>query len=249
MTLTFENCRRRWNQAEDVRDWSAWTVPLARAYEQAMVVDAAFGTVVDHLEALGLLDDTLIILNADHGDAIAAHGNMFNKDSLMIEETMRVPMVVRWPGMASNGARSDALVSNMDLPATVMDAADVETWDMDGKSLRPTLEDVGAPLRDDLLCQHHGAFRVEMFQRMLLHGDFKYVAHLNDYDELYDLNEDPYELRNLAGDDRHAAVLVEMRSRLVRRMQDIQDNSADALALIREILAGVRMTATDLSRT
>jgi arylsulfatase A-like enzyme len=235
MPLTFENCRRRWNRGEDIRDWSEWKTPLARAYEQAMVVDAAFGTVVDHLEALGLLDNTLIIMNADHGDAIAAHGTMFNKDSLMIEETMRVPMVVRWPGMASNGARCDALVTNLDLPATVVDAAGVETWEMDGQSLRPALEDVETPLRDDLLCQHHGAFRIEMFQRMLRHEDLKYVAHLNDFDELYDLGDDPFEINNLARNPEHRAALQDMRTRLIDLMQSLQDDSPDSRALIAEI--------------
>ena len=106
---------------------------------------------------------------------------------------------------------------------------------MDGQSLRPALEDVESPLRDDLLCQHHGAFRIEMFQRMLRHEDLKYVAHLNDFDELYDLGDDPFEINNLARNPEHRAALQDMRTRLIDRMQSLQDDSPDSRALIAEI--------------
>ena len=235
LPLTFEDCRRRWRRGDDVRDWSYWSVPLARAYEQAMVVDAAFATVVAMLEAEGILEDTLIVMNADHGDLIASHGNLFNKDSLMVEETMRVPMVVRWPGAAANGTSSDALVSNMDLTATVLDAAGASMGDIDSVSLRPILDGSRRGLRDELVCQHHGAFKIEFFQRLLRHGSLKYVAHLNDYDELYDLEADPYELNNLAHDPDSGPVLGEMRTRLIVAMDRLGDDSPDSTELIRQL--------------
>ena len=81
------------------------------------------------------------------------------------------------------------------------------------------------------MCQHHGHLGELHFQRMLRWGDYKYVAHLRDTDELYDLKADPYELTNRIDDPAMADVLAEMRRRLARRMVEHDDNAPFAQGL------------------
>lgn len=235
LPLTYESCRRRWNRGPDVRDWSKWQVLMARCYEQAMLVDAAFGLVLDTLEQRGLLDDSLVIMNADHGDLTGTHGNMFNKDSLMVEEVLRIPLAIRPPAGTVGGTQTDALVSNLDLPATVLDAAQLSTAAMDGASLLPLALGQTVPWRTQLMCEHHGGFRLEHVQRCLISERYKYVAHLEDYDELYDLVDDPYEMHNLFRDPAARDQLSAARRDLAEIMRRTQDNSESATQLLAQL--------------
>ena len=192
MHRSFRDSRHR---AATIHTWDEWRHVVARSYEHAVQVDTAFAGILDALEALGLADNTLVCYTADHGDAIASHGGVFDKDSLMVEETGRIPLAVRWPRAARSGASSDALVTHMDIVPTILEAAGVtEPPPMDGRSLLPLVRSgVQDPMwREDLLCQHHGHGH-PCFQRMLRHGSYKYVAHLDDRDELYDLARDPWD--------------------------------------------------------
>ncbi len=235
LPLTYESCRRRWTSEAEPRPWAFWQPALARCYEQVMLVDAAFGDVLDTLDEMGLAEDTLVIMTADHGDLIASHGDLFNKDCLMVEETTRIPMALRWPKGIAAGSTSQALVSNLDLVPTVLAAAGADQQNLDGQSLLDLARDPHQPGRDSLMCEHHGGFRLEHFQRMLRWQNYKYVAHLDDYDELYDLSEDPYELNNLVWDPGHGDVLHEVRGHLLNQMRSYQDNARDARRLIAEI--------------
>jgi arylsulfatase A-like enzyme len=218
------------------REWKDWPPVLARCYEQAHLVDAAMGRVLDALDGLGLAENTLVLYTADHGDMIAAQGGMFDKGYLMVEETERIPLAVRWPGRVPAGAVSDALVTNMDLVPTALEAAGAEVPSpMDGRSvLRLVQSPKETDWPDDVMCTHHG-HGTPCFQRMLRWGKHKYVAHLADVDELYDLEADSYELANRIDDPAMKDVLAEMRSRLLGWMDRHEDTEPDALKLREEM--------------
>ena len=225
------------HQRATVHTWDQWQPIVARCYEHATQVDAALGRVVEALDRLGLADDTLVVYTADHGDAIASHGGVFDKDSLMVEETERIPLAVRWPGRVPPGVVTDRLVTHMDLVPTVLEAAGADVPSpMDGRSLlRLVQRPATASWPDDLLCQHHGHGH-PCFQRMVRQGPWKYVAHLDDLDELYNLERDPFELRNLVADPALADVLRTLRDRLARLMSACDDNAPDALRLLHDRL-------------
>ena len=214
--------------------WDEWRPVVARSYEHVTQVDAALGIVLDALESLGL-DDTLVFYTADHGDAIGSQGGMFDKDSLMVEETERIPLAVRWPGQVAPGGSRGHLVTHMDLVPTLLEAAGAAPEPMDGRSLLSILADPDAAWRDDLLCEHHGHGH-PCFQRMLRHGPWKYVAHLDDTDELYDLSRDPCEGTNLAEDPSHRGVLADMQHRLAAQMTAFDDGGDDAARLQEKFL-------------
>jgi arylsulfatase A-like enzyme len=217
--------------------WRQWQPILARCHEHATQVDAAIGQVVDALERLGLMENTLVIYTADHGGILASNGGLVDKGWLMVEETLRIPMAVRWPGQVPAGLVTDALVTNMDLVPTVLEAAQADSPSpMDGTSLLGLLrQPAEVDWREDIMLEHHGHYREVHFQRQLRCGRYKYVAHLNDRDELYDLSQDPYELVNLAGLSRMQGVLTEMRERLHRQMAFHDDDSPWAQQLESQI--------------
>ncbi len=225
-----------WDKGERTRNWTWWQTGLARCFEQAMIVDHALGRVVEALDRLGLGKDTLVIYTADHGDLIASHGGKMNKDTLMLEECERVPMALRWPARFAGGHVTRALVNNIDPAATALDAAGIaRPADFDCESMLPLCENPEAPGRDALMCEEHGQSKIEYIQRMVRWKHYKYVAHLDDIDELYDLAADPYEHRNLVAEPGCASALREVRDVTLALMARHEDNSPDASRLKQQL--------------
>ena len=201
-------------------DWSTWQEILARCYAQGYQTDAAIGTVLDTLDELSLAENTIVIWLADHGDAVASHGGLWDKSSTFIEEVARVPMAIRWPAAIEAGQQTDQLVSNMDATATMLDAAGIDRPGyMHSRSVLPLCQSPDdADWSDELICEHLG--HSYLFpQRMILHDRYKYVFSLHDMSELYDLQEDPFEMKNLVHDPQFADVIVNMRGRLIQHLE------------------------------
>ena len=201
-------------------DWSTWQKVLARCYGQGLQADAAVGQVLGRLESLGLADNSVVIWVADHGDAVASHGKLWDKASTYTEEVARVPLAIRWPGSVPAGSRIQQLVSNMDTTATMLDAAGIEVpAEMDSRSLLPLCRDAGsAEWPDQVICEHYGHGHIRP-QRIIFQDQFKYVAALFDGDELYDLESDPYEMNNLIDAAEWAEVRDDLRERLIARLE------------------------------
>ena len=201
-------------------DWSAWQEILARCYAQGLQTDAAIGQVLDTLDELSLTDNTMVIWLADHGDAVASHGGLWDKSSSFTEEVVRVPMAIRWPAAIQAEQRSDHFVSNMDATATILDAAGITPPDyMHSRSLLPLCQEpANTDWSDELVCEHNG--HGHLFpQRMMLYDRYKYVFSLHDMNELYDLQEDPFEANNLVHSPEYADLIGDLRQRLIRHFQ------------------------------
>ncbi len=218
--------RKQWPQ------WRPWQEVLARCYEQQLQLDAAIGQILDALSALGLTHNTLVIWLADHGDAVASHGGVWDKSSTYTEEVARVPMAIRWPGEIPAGSRTRRLVSNMDVTATMLDAAGAAVPPtMHSRSLLSLCRDpVGSAWPDQVVCEHNG-HGDELLLRIIVTDRYKYVAAVFDGDELYDLKQDPHELRNLVHSSAHAGVCREMRDRLAEHIMKTNDRPAMARLL------------------
>jgi arylsulfatase A-like enzyme len=216
--------------AREWRDWSIWQEILARCYAQGLQLDAAVGEILDELNDLGVADDTLVIWCADHGDAVASHGGLWDKASTFTEEVARIPLAVRWPARFATG-RSAQLVSNMDVTATILEAAGIPApASMDSRSLLPLCEgDRVAEWSDELICEHNGHGE-NIVQRVIIHGRYKYAAALYDADELYDLENDPYELHNLVEVPEYREAKADLRQRIVAHIESTKDRRASRLA-------------------
>lgn len=149
------------------------------------------------LESRRLLDDTLIVLVADHGENLGEHGIDFRHLGLW-ETTTHVPLLIRWPGRRHEGHRMDGLVQTIDLFPTVLDAVGIEPPAEDGIDLRQLTGD-GRHGRRAVFAEHaeHGGamVRTATHRYMRIAG----VGGIEDGAYLYDLTQDPAEEHNLAG--------------------------------------------------
>jgi len=179
--------------------------------ESLLAVDEGVERIVAQLQALGELDDTLIVFTSDNGFFHGEH-RVPNGKVLHYEPSSRVPLIVRGPGVP-RGRTLTQMVANVDLAPTIVDVANATSGRrMDGRSLLPLLRDPGRSWGRDLLLQRGGS-GAQVFQAIRT-PRYKYVEYGNGERELYDLAADPNELVS-----RHAdAGLAALRAELARRL-------------------------------
>ncbi len=200
-----------WVQHPGVEDPTGSDEDVRNQLRTLLGLDRAIGTILDDLKARGRLDRTIFILTSDNGYMWGEHG-LWAKNK-PYEESLRVPMVVMMPGVAS---RTDAhLVSGvLDLVPTIYDALGISAHS-DGMSLVPLLRDPQTPWRDELFFEKTTAAQYPNgMWAGLRRNDWKYIEYADGEEELYDLASDPYELENLAGDAAHESVRAAMAQRV-----------------------------------
>lgn len=182
--------------------------------ESLLAVDRGVAEIVRTLEARGELEDTLFVYTSDNGYFWGEH--RLSGKVWPYEEAIRVPLLVRGPGVRGPGRVEPALALNIDLAATVSEAAGVTPGlPQEGRSLMPLLRGEPIDWRDDFVVEFLGvapppfaAIRTETHL---------YVEYRNGWRELYDLRADPFELQNRAKDPSFAAI----RTTLARRLSEL----------------------------
>ncbi len=214
--------RRTWKI--DGWTWEQWAPIVARYLGEISLLDAQVGRLLDELDRLGLAENTLVIYTCDHGDLCGAHG-LIDKHYVLYDDVARVPLIIRWPAQAAAGRRCDAFVCHeLDLAATFCDAVGQPIPPtFQGASLLPMLRGDHSNARQDILAMYQGNQFGLYSQRMLRERRWKYIWNATAEDELYDLEQDPGELRNLAALPEYASELARLRRRLVEWMEQIQD--------------------------
>jgi len=179
-------------------------------------MDREIGRLLDYLEESGRADNTLLVYTSDQGFFLGENG-WFDK-RWMDEVSARVPLLVRWPGRVEAGSTTDALVQNIDLAPTLLDAAGVRApQPMHGISLLPLLDDSGAPWQRDL---YYHFYENPGFHGVARHygihtGRYKLVHYYRNGEwELFDLETDPHELDNLYGRAAYADLTRDLKRRL-----------------------------------
>ena len=187
------------------------------------LIDDQVGRVLDALSEFGLEEDTLVVHASDHGDFTGSH-RQFNKGPLMYEDTYHIPLAVAGPSVSGAGRECDELVSLLDLMPTFLDVADLPVPEaVEGRSLLPLIEDRAAETREAVFAEYHGDEFGFYSQRMVRTDRYKYVFNAPDVDELYDLEADPHELRNLVDHPDYRSVRDRLRGRLVEWMAESGD--------------------------
>jgi arylsulfatase A-like enzyme len=195
---------------------------IARYLANVTYVDDSMGKVLHALDECGYADNTLVVVLSDHGELLGERGNAHTKYSLY-DNAVRVPLIVRWPGMAA-GLVSNAAVELIDLMPTWLDAAGLETPPyLPGRSLRPLLEGhdpAGAGWREATLSEQYTAAQEEpgsaRGQWTIRELRWKLNHRAGARSALYDLEHDPGELHNLIDSPDHAAVRDRLRARIVQ---------------------------------
>ena len=199
--------------------------------DHVAMLDAEMGRLIQKLHDTGLHRNTLIVFTSDHGDMTGSHGGLIDK-GLLYEEAMRVPLVFNHPSL-NPGVRS-GLALTMDSLPTAMSLAGVADTNNQASDLSTQIVNEDEPGRAYLLSEFHG-LRFLYSQRMLVSDDgWKFIFTPGDYDELYNLNDDPSEMSNLVpaiSVNAEAAVqLSRMRQALVSEMTRFNDPLRDCAA-------------------
>jgi N-acetylglucosamine-6-sulfatase len=186
--------------------------------ETLMAVDDSIGRVLDTLSKRGELDSTLVVYMGDNGFAFGEHGLIDKRTAY--EESMRVPMLARCPELFRGGRTVNEIVANVDIMPTVLDAAGVAApQGLHGASMLPLLKgSKPANWRTELLYEYYWERNYPQTPTVhALRGDrykFIRVQGVWDVEELYDLQQDPLESRNLIFSAAHKQVAEDMRKRL-----------------------------------
>jgi len=190
-------------------------------------IDESVGRILAELDRQGIADETVVVLSSDQGFFLGEHG-WFDK-RWIFEESLRAPLIVRWPGLARPGSRCDRIVSLIDFAPTFLTLAGLETpSDMQGRALQPLLaEHASHPWRTSLY-YHYYEFpephRVRP-HRGVITDRHKLVHYEGDLDEweLLDRAIDPAETRSFHDDPAHAETLRELRAELDRLIDEVDD--------------------------
>jgi arylsulfatase A-like enzyme len=196
-------------------------------------VDENVGRLLKFLDDENLAENTIVVYASDQGFYLGEHG-WFDK-RWIFEESLRTPLLVRWPGVAAPGSKCDRLVSNLDFAETFLDAAGVSIpAEMQGRSLKPIL--AGHTPDDwrtafyyhyyEYPTPHHVRphYGVVTTRHKLVH----FFAPDVDYWELFDLESDPRELRSVYADAGYANVRRELERELARLRTELRVPEHDA---------------------
>ena len=188
--------------------------------------DSNVGAVLDELKKQGLWDNTVIIVTSDHGDMDTNH-KLIYKGPFMYEHMVRVPLMIRVPArFGSAGARriTDLDVVNVDIAPTIRDICGLSPVKCDGISLAPTLTgSKPQETRDFVIGQYYSKQKWVNPIRMIRTHAFKFNRYIRHGEELYDLKDDPHELKNLANDPKFADVKTELSRKLDRWIEENND--------------------------
>lgn len=191
---------------------------LKRYYAAITDLDRALGTVFTALDRLGLRENTYVLLMGDNGWFIGEHG--FTSKVLPYEESIRVPLIVSGPGLRA--AVCDSMVLNADIAPTLLDLAGLPaSSNMHGRSLRPSLEGRTAPPRAAMLYEALEPTLGSWPMVAIREKRWKYIRTFElqhpeklAFEELYDLENDPGELRNVAAAAGNGELVRRLRREL-----------------------------------
>jgi arylsulfatase A-like enzyme len=172
-------------------------------------LDAEIERLLAALEARGELDSTIVVIASDHGEHWGDHDRLSHGNS-MYRQLLQVPLIIAAPESLPSGSRVSTSVSLRDLPATILDAAGVQSpVEFPGTSLIPIARGDSSAPRSPVFSE--GAPFGAIGARSLIDDSLHYIRRLDGSEELYDLEHDSLEVHNLSGNPAYTSVLYSLR--------------------------------------
>ncbi len=190
-----------WLKQKGITDLS---LPAAEYGAEITYLDYELGRLFRKMEAMGILDNTLVMITSDHGEYLGERGNYFCHVGLH-DETMRIPLIMRLPGRLGAGRVVDGMSMNVDLAPTALEVLGLSADDMEGESLLPLVEGKTEEVHEYVVDEGaHGAqiaMRTKKWKYIKTLEDVSYSASFQRRKgevELFDLENDPAEEKNVA---------------------------------------------------
>jgi N-acetylglucosamine-6-sulfatase len=195
-----------------------------RYCEALCAVDDSIGRVMDQLKKMGIQDETLVIYMGDNGFMFGEHGLIDKR--VAYETSIRVPMLMQCRDLFPGGTVVEKVVANIDIAPTVMEAMGLRAPPhMDGQSFIALAQGKEVPWRDYFLYVYYWEKNFPQSPTVFsIRGDrYKYITYygLWDADELYDLQEDPQESKNLLYDPQHRSIAQGLENRMYEMMEEM----------------------------
>ncbi len=190
-------------------------------------VDNEIGRVIEAVDRH--CPGALVVYTSDHGDGLGDHG-IWNKGAAMYDSITNIPFIIRWPGQSPSMQVCNHPVSHVDLVPTLMDLFDLPRPNLlEGRSLLPCLKNPDLRINDAIFMEfaryetdHDGQGGFQPI-RCVFDGRHKLAVNLLTSDELYDLEDDPHELKNLIGSEEHSSLRDNLHDRLLDWMNRTRD--------------------------
>jgi arylsulfatase A-like enzyme len=217
----YKRTQRMW---KDIT-YHQWQEARVCYYASITELDQQFGKLINQIEKADQLENTIIIVTSDHGRYVGAHG-MEAHNFGAFEEIYNIPMLVSIPSLSENIC-SNARVGLHDLYTTILELTDLEPEKTpDSKSFVNVLRD---PTQNEKYfttgyAEYHGT-RFPLAQRIFWDDQWKLIFNGFDFDELYNLNKDPYEMNNLAVDPAYQERLQMMMKEIWKKIDETNDRT------------------------
>lgn len=204
---------------------------IAEYYAMISNIDSNVGRILNHLDQLGIADNTIVIFFSDHGDMLGEHGYYCGYKPQAYRSTMQVPLLIRYPDQIKGGERREAFIDvGVDTPVTLLDIAGADPFtEAHGQSYRSVLKGKDA-LRDVI---HYQTFRMDdgawgeftpVPERGIRNKDWLYVRQPNRRKFLFDQNADPHELTNLVDSTDHTELMDKFDAQIEAHMAATGDS-------------------------
>lgn len=194
-------------------------------YASITEIDAQYGRLITKLEKTGELENTIVVFTSDHGELLGAHG-LYCKNVGAFEEVYNIPLILAGPGLA-RGQVSKARVGLHDLCPTLLELAGLPPIGQpDSRSFAAAAKDPANNSKNFTTgYAEYSGTRYSYTQRIAWDGPWKFVLNGFDFDELYNLEEDPHELQNLAGVKENQEHVKHMMKLIWRRIRETGDHT------------------------
>lgn len=219
-------------QFEDfLKDITAEQWQKIRGYYLALVshVDDCVGQIMETLRQEGLEEETLVIFTSDHGEYLGDHGRI-QKGMPGHDCIIRVPCMIKYPGKIKPGMVIDQFVEAVDIVPTILDFCGIQTPTfVQGQSVKGLLQQESDLHKEDILVESFTLYGNRM--TAVRNKDYKYYCDSEGNEILYDLKNDPDELKNVAKEEQYFSALAGMRKRLIIRLQQAAYQNRNRVAM------------------
>jgi arylsulfatase A-like enzyme len=183
---------------------------VATYYGMISLMDKYIGKILNRMDDLGLVEDTIVVFTTDHGHFFGQHG-LQAKGGFMYEDLIKVPFIVRYPGKVEANFQSDAMVSLVDLAPTFLSLAGLPVpHAMTGVDQADVWLGRKSRERDHIICEFHHE-PTTIHQKTYVNQRYKITVYYRQtYGEIFDLHEDPQELNNLWDNPSYASLKSEL---------------------------------------
>ena len=208
----------------DPRPWNPQNQRWMNYLRGMLAVDKSFGDISKCIRDMEIDDNTIIIYGSDNGFFLGAHQRSDKR--LMYEESLRVPLIIKYPGHVKPGSKNSSLILNIDIAPTIIELTGGKVpQEMQGTSLLPLMKNTENDWRESFLYEYYQeayapGFVTAVGVRTKKYKYIEYPDMDNDINELYDLENDPGEMNNLINNPDYKEILTGMKARLEEQKKE-----------------------------